>query len=257
MVNVYFDGQSGNNLFQYFLGRCIAKEKGYSLTFKYTNNQPNSVKKENDFFIFNGLKLPTHIEGVVNEKDDLLFKSHIFDWGECLKHDGSITLKGYFQNYEFYKEYKKFILKEIFKYNNINNIEQEDDSITLHLRLESYPWITPISFYINILKEKEYKVIYVVTDSPNHKHIKKLKSMFNIKVISNTPKDDFNFLCNSKNLIISQSTFAWWASFLSKAKNIYFPVINDYNSNGIWYNQPKRNIDLFVNDEERYKRIII
>lgn len=257
MVKVFFDGQAGNNLFQYFLGRCISKEKDYKMSFDYINKQNNSVKNLDGYFFFNGLKLPSVIDGESMLNNTITFESHIFDWDKSLSHNGGITLRGYFQNYGFYKNYKNFIKEEIFKYNNILNQTQEEDSITLHLRLRDYPWITPLIFYKSVLDTYNYKKIYIVTDEPNHNFVKQLKTNYDSEVISKSPKDDFNFLCNSKNLILSQSTFAWWAGFLSGAKNIYFPSVKDYNCKGIWYDSPKRNINLFVDDEIRYKKIII
>jgi hypothetical protein len=56
---------------------------------------------------------------------------------------------------------------------------------------------------------------------------------------------------------MSQSTFAWWASFISKAEIIYFPTITKESQTALWYTNPKRNIDLFVDDEDRYKKIKI
>ena len=63
MVSVVYNGQAGNNLFQYFLGRCIAKEKGYGLTGSYGVKQVNTVDLKKNILLFNGIKLPKIIEG--------------------------------------------------------------------------------------------------------------------------------------------------------------------------------------------------
>ena len=80
MVKVVYNGQAGNNLFQYFLGRCIAKEKGYAISYSYGIKQLNSVNIEKDSLNFNGIKLPKHIEGKTISKPIKKFNSHIFDW---------------------------------------------------------------------------------------------------------------------------------------------------------------------------------
>ena len=40
---------------------------------------------------------------------------------------------------------------------------------------------------------------------------------------------DFNFMLNSPNLAISQSSFSWWAAFLGFHKHIIFPFNEDIN----------------------------
>ena len=123
MVSVVYNGQAGNNLFQYFLGRCIAKEKGYSLTYSYGIKQPNTVDLKNNILLFNGIKLPKNIEGKNIRQPIKKFNKHIFDWSFVKNNESQIVLDGYFQNYGFYKKYKNFIKKEIWDNNTIFNIK--------------------------------------------------------------------------------------------------------------------------------------
>lgn len=258
MIEVVFNGQVGNNLFQYFLGRCIAKEKNYRISYKVMGNESNIVKFDDEFLIFSGIKLPKKIEGKEIHDNHRTFNDHIFNYSD-IEGDGKIILDGYFQNYLFYKKYKNFIKNEIYNYNNLfdTNFKPNPEDIVLHLRLNNYPWKININFYERILQKEIYKKIWLVTDQPNHSDIFYLKNKFDCDVISSNPQNDFIFLINSNKIVMSQSTYCWWASLLSKAETIYYPIVKNKNDSGIWFLEPWLNIDLFVDDEIRYKKIII
>jgi hypothetical protein len=259
MISIVYNGQAGNNLFQYFLGRCIAKEKEYNLTHSYGIKQFNTINLKNDILLLNGIKLPKNIKGKNVLSPIKKFNKHVFDWDFVKNTEAQIVLDGYFQNYNFYKPYKDFIREEILRHNNIFNIENKPNpkDIVLHLRLNNYPYITPIDFYINILKKEKYENAWIVSDLVTHPHIEILKEKYGCKVQNMSPESGFLFLTNAKKIIMSQSTFSWWSAFLSKAEIIYFPTIADPHKKALWYSTPQRNIDLFVDDEERYKKIKI
>lgn len=258
MVEVVFNGQVGNNLFQYFLGRCIAKEKKYKINYRLNTNESNIVRFEGDWLSFCGLKLPKNIDGNEVTENEKIFRDHIFNWSEITT-EGKITLDGYFQNYVFYKNYKNFIKNEIYFNNNLfdTQIKPNIDDIVMHLRLKNYPWKINVSFYEKILQKESYDKVWLVTDDINHPDIQFLKNKYNCNTYSSNPENDFIFLTNSNKIVMSQSTYCWWASFISKAETIYYPLVNDNNHSGIWFVKPWLNIDLFVEDEERYKKIII
>jgi hypothetical protein len=53
--------------------------------------------------------------------------------------------------------------------------------------------------------------------------VKKIKHVFNTEIQSSTPINDFIFLLNSKNILLSVSSFSYTAAFLSSAEKIFFP----------------------------------
>ena len=54
---------------------------------------------------------------------------------------------------------------------------------------------------------------------------KKLKTIYKDRIFLETKNDVFDFvnIINSKNIILSNSTYALWGSLFSSAKNVYVP----------------------------------
>lgn len=55
---------------------------------------------------------------------------------------------------------------------------------------------------------------------------------------------DFLFMTQAKRIIMSQSTFAWWAAYLSAADEIHYPLVGEW-----WGNLPRH---MLYPDEPRY-----
>lgn len=257
MINTIFAGESGNNLFQYFLSLCISHKKNYTVNFT-THERGNTFKKENEYFIFNGLKLPHTIVGKSAINNKITFDGHIFDWESVMSHNGNITLNGFFQKYDYYKPYKNLIKETIFKYNDIENYKNKPgkNDLVLHFRNYTHVKNLPLSYYEEIINEGKYDNIWLVSMEINDVMKIILEKYKNAKVRMIDNKNDFLFICNATNIAISQSTFSWWASFISKAEKIFFP--SGLNNSYLWYeNPPKERIDLFVNDEKRYIKKLI
>lgn len=79
--------------------------------------------------------------------------------------------------------------------------------------------------YFKLLER--FNDITLVTDDPRYaieNYSKLLVDKKNINILSsNDPLDDFLYMMSANNLLITNSTFSWWASELSNASNIYQP----------------------------------
>ena len=79
---------------------------------------------------------------------------------------------------------------------------------------------------------------YICTDDPKSPFLKKFEK-YNVIIhkhknalIQYDPEsglDDFKFIMSFNRIIIAQSTFSWWAAFLSKANEIFIPITNQGN----------------------------
>lgn len=235
----------GNRLFKYCWAREIAERKGFHFIPDPIDGFPETYKTLHGEKIFeNELIIPPSTQS--------------FNMNELYDHSGKILIHGYPQRYEFYSFNKNNILKWLTIENEeIYDFPDEDD-IVLHVRLGdymNYGWNMSIEYYKSILKREKYKNAYIITDDPNNQEIYKLidygcivkdNSMFGLmKTMA-----DFVFAKKAKKIIISPSTFSWWAAFLGVG-TVYFPCIS-YP----WVKSPGINeIDLRVLDDPRYKFI--
>ena len=78
--------------------------------------------------------------------------------------------------------------------------------------------------------------MFLVTDEPNSPDALKFQQYYNADIFSTSTiktlddrannivetLNDFNFIRSFEKILFSNSTFAWWASVLSEAKEIYF-----------------------------------
>ena len=76
----------------------------------------------------------------------------------------------------------------------------------------------PESFYLNALQEvknlDDYKILLVTDDIENA--ATRLPGIKNKLIISDSEIMDFQLLMHADKLIISNSSFSWWAAYLNK-----------------------------------------
>ena len=181
--------------------------------------------------------------------------TQIFDMKKIYNHLGKIVVSGYSQRYEHYSHNKENIKKWLtIEDEKLYEVPDPDD-IVVNIRLGDYVnlgWDLPFEYYEEMLKKEEYKNAYIICDQPQNPKLNKLISMgCAIKDNNNYGNKkyiaDFVFVKNSKKLIIANSTFSWWAAFLSDAK-VYYPCIKFP-----WLPNPSKNeVNLEVTDEDRY-----
>jgi len=167
-----------------------------------------------------------------------------------------IILDGFFQRYEYFRAYKKVIQNEWLRMDNRYAVGQND--LSIHIRAgdlwcedspapvhPDYPAL-PFSYYQKIIEEGKWEKIHIVTESKDDPMVLKLSRLFGAQVRSGSVEEDFCFLRSSKNIVLSVSTFSWWAAWLSEAVRIDLPVA------GIWNPEVRPEVDLRVSDEDRY-----
>lgn len=111
---------------------------------------------------------------------------------------------------------------------NVNSL----DCITLHVRGTDYSvdWQLPLKYYIMSLdqfEEQNVKKLIVITDDIDYSRnlCHPLEKSYQIQYVSNSTNNDFLLLKLSKQLIIANSTFSWWAAYLNtSAEKIISPM---------------------------------
>ena len=153
-----------------------------------------------------------------------------------------LFLDGYFnQNWSFSELNSLFSILELKKI-NLNNaqLNLSNQNVVIHIRGGDFLSIKKLNickfdYYKNSIEyciSRGSKNFMVICEDQIYgkKLIKELKNYFNdlqISILkSDSIKNDFNIIRSSKLAILSNSTFSWWASFLSNSKKEFLVPSN-------------------------------
>ena len=252
MVEVIYDGNLGNNLFQYCFGRVLATQLGYKLAAVPLPGFPRTHDKVegHDYSRRNVLTLR-------GQKPDLTGVMA----GDVPRH---LVLTGYFQRYEYYEPYATRI-REWLMVEDHDDTKIDPDHVVLSIRRgrDYIPrYGLPLSYYEAALSSMRYNRVFICTNEPNDPFIRYLQRKYRAEVRAGSFQggrrqpdywtgalDNLTFIRRFSKIVISNSSFAWWAAFLSDADQIVFPR----PATGMWSSTDpvSKDISLEVN-ESRY-----
>lgn len=233
MIHIQYPGRFGNNLTAYCFARILSEitEVGmvkYSQGMPFENQEyfPNAIYKSGRI-----LQNPIMFRETDSNPDDLLDRAL-----NILNRRQGIILNVYAQNWKYYMPYRDKI-KEWLKIDekkmdlNISNISIPNDAWVMHLRREDYLESgsqLSIRYYEKILKEyiPEGSPVYVI-GKDIEPHIKKKFEDMGIDTSylgKHGGIEDFVFMERFKNIVGSNSTFSFWAQFLSDAVKLFVPL---------------------------------
>lgn len=247
MVKTELIGGIGNNMFQYAIAYIYAYKKNYNLLatdlYKLQQYFPNVITVTDKITNPNNiLELGYNsIEKTIQYIDTNLIEQHT----------GGLHFNGFFQKIKYYKDHIK-ILKKVFEYNDSYHKKPNNNDLVIHIRFGDYiqmNWFLHPEIFIKIIKK--FKIKYdkciIVTDEPNNPLLTLFIGLENVSIVNQTLLEDFTMLRCAKQIIISQSTFSWWATFLGNPEKVYVPLSTTY-SNLPWQFYPKKDeIDLITN----------
>jgi len=236
MVTIKYNGRTGNKLFSYCFARILAIK--------------NNLKLETEWPDQDFLKTTPHEPGEIYDKPvvkirDLYWDDHQKDHLANNYRKHRVYCDGFFQNCRYYNNNKELV-KTFFELPPIK--KRSSNEIVAHWRIGDYHEVRPKGsptgsvirqdWYTTILMHKlkfniKKNKLYIVTDSPNDKLMHKLHR-FRPEIIHQSPKDDFNFIRQFDNIICGNSSFSWFAAYLSDAKKIF--------TFSRWINEPHKNI---------------
>jgi hypothetical protein len=103
-----------------------------------------------------------------------------------------------------------------------------EDHVGIHLRLADYHEIPGLvkepSVYFGVLDKLEASEIILVTDDPSDPYLRAFRERYrHLRVVSGSAKSDFELLMSMSTLVVSNSTFSWWAAYLGGASRVFVP----------------------------------
>jgi hypothetical protein len=252
MISVYLNGRLGNNLFQYVFCR-IASLKNNCNFFIPKNSEESKTFYSHFSHKFNkSFEMPCESNPHFWTGEKLFNVDYGFNDGNIIKFVEDINIENvtdgtllvdFYQSDSYMLEYRDTIINEWFKFNDTVKSESKtllekyniDEYCYIHLRGTDYKTIhqyyLPIDYYLNAINYiKNFKPdikLLIITDD-----IDEAKRMFpEDEVVSNSTEIDFYLISQSKYKIIPNSSFSWWASWLSKKNEITVAPNNWFNYN--------------------------
>ena len=237
MIEVRYRMRFGNNLFQYCFGRILAEELGYELAADPLPGFPNTSH---------------HVSGNRYLKPTVRLTGHVTDLSEILSDRSKrhIILDGYFQRYEHYRNYKSRIRND-WLITNLSSYPINTKDVVLCVRRGDYVPLhaLPFSYYHDAIRLLHPRRVYICSDEPHDPFVKLLVWRYRAELIPPDPMQNLEFIKSFRKIVISNSTFCWWAAFLSHGTEIIAPI----PVQGFW--GPNYKNSLRVYDEPRYRYI--
>lgn len=228
VFNNFNQGRLGNQLF--FVAGTIGIAKNNNTTYGFTSNMSHSGIDYQSIF-----KNPLPITNIIPNKQ---YHQEQFCYSD-IKINDDVELVGYFQSEKFFKHCEDLIIKQFEFKNDVVEFVKDQypeivDNCSIHIRRGDYvnqpnhhP-VTPIEYYYKILDDisSEYDNIFIFSDDEEwvKNEFKGEKYIFP-KFKDNNDIYSFVLMSLSKDNIICNSTYSWWAAWLNKNKNkkIYSP----------------------------------
>lgn len=138
--------------------------------------------------------------------------------------DNNYDIHGYWQNENYFLKYEEQIRKDF----HIDPIISDDNSVTIQVRRGDYvnnprfEYCT-IEWYEKAINYYGIKNLNIISDDPYWCNW--AFSKYKPNIIVGNEEEHLRYMIGSKNLIISNSTFAWWGAWLSKSKNVIYPDV--------------------------------
>ncbi len=234
MIRTRLIGQLGNQLFTYVIGKILAVKTGmrYDPPTEFLDKTGGHVKWSADPI---WRMLPT-------DGRECAGKPHVISTGQwydldSLSNEVPLYIEyGYFQNYGLIRNWKAQIREEWLKIPTHRFVETRDDTVYMHVRRTDY--CRPISECLHCgiastIQEfrdcmnefPECSRVVVCTDGPDDAFFDDFNQVCTDWSFSGGKWDeDFLLLASAKHLVLSQSTFSWWAGFLGRAEKIVCSV---------------------------------
>jgi len=259
MIITNLKGGTGNQMFQYALGRHLAFKNNDTLKLDVTNlsiaSEVGNIYRPFALEAFNVKKEIATSEETQNIKYPYGILSKIWIWfsfkilkkfnvlfnPSILNLKGDIYLDGYWQSPKYFEKIREVLLEEFtlnsalsFDASNLEKTISETIAVSLHVRRGDYVknpqvlkefGICSIDYYKRAIKHIEDSV-----DSPTYfvfsddlawvkKNLPVGEKVVYIQGENITDTEELTLMSKCKHNIIANSTFSWWGAWLNQNSN--------------------------------------
>jgi len=244
MITGRYIGRLGNNMFQYATYYAISRKTNYLLKSPFIKDFPNTstVFGEKSYETEKKYRIPCKF-------------NYMVDYSKLnLDPQQTIESIGHWENIYNFNEYKEEIKiifdlphfpEEDYKYFIINrkkniyeNIPLEQpigkDDLVISLRLGDFlrpnvktnpPYnVLLYNYFKIILRNIKHNRLFITSDEPFNPFVNEFRDHNPIIIENESAIKTMSFVTKFNKIAISQSTFSWWAAYLSEAEEVYSPI---------------------------------
>ncbi len=266
MIFTKFIGGLGNQMFIYAFGYMLEKKYGIEVVFdeSFYDNRPGH---EHKFHMFNygsidnkcfmSYKPKTKVGRVIHHflhdvkkkiiVNEVIKQKDSIEFIDITPHKTNVMYEGYWQNPRYFDEYRYEIVSQLQLRSVSNDLRKAIDLIkdnnycAIHIRRGDYSTfygnsILPIQYYtiaIERMKRKipNVKFLLFSDDIEACKEYFTEQSIFFISDLGRfSDEEELEIMRNCDSFIIANSSFSWWAAYLSLSPNVICPLYKRWNS---------------------------
>jgi hypothetical protein len=261
MVHLQMNGYIADNLFQYAAARLVAERLGFGLEISHSNLHPETNVPQLEALLEACADAPLSLPGQCHS-GPLDYSAHLgrqgFD-GYDLDLDAlvarrdprRIEMRGYYQRYALFRPHKARLRSWFAMRPDDQGYAVTPDDLVVHVRrgdLLVFGLAMSLRYYSDLLARLPLQRLFVVGCGLDTE-VRSLFAPYDPVYVEGEPVEDFRFMLAFDRLVLSNSGFAWWAGFLSGAREIHAPRMGH---NTLTDHAKARQVDLEVDDEPRY-----
>lgn len=263
-LEIGYNGRFGNQIFQFAALLGIAKKNGYDAKIPISNLVNHRIQRTMDGVSFNARFELTDIFDIDNSvfTDNIsIFQQKIEDHfhfqDDFFQIDDFTNIHGYFQTQRYFEHCDDLIRKNLTIKKEILDKAKEflpktdKEIVSIHIRRGDYTHPNPfhpvngeeyVNLALNTFSENEKYHFLVISDDKDWcKKVWSNKKDFTISE-SDNHFIDFSMMTLCDHHIISNSSFSWWASYLSSnsdkkivaPKNWFGPGLSQHNTKDLY-----------------------
>jgi hypothetical protein len=224
MVSAYLMGGLGNMMFQIATADTLAKRNNDVSVFSTMGYYPHKSVLEYKDNIFSKVSF-------VNVLPSLsAYREQGFLYNE-IPYEKDMILHGYFQSEKYIDKSDLFVNEEIYSSLKERYKEILPNSIGIHVRRgdylnqQQYHPILPVEYYNNAIERitRDYKVNNILVFSDDIPWCKEQFGTGYYYIENNKDYEDLYLMSLCTHQVIANSSFSWWATFLSDTGMKIFP----------------------------------
>ena len=212
MVEVRYKARLGNNLFQYCLGRIIAERLGFALAASPLEGFPHTAQI---------------VDGARHSAPEQVLSGQRIDIDAILndRRPRRIILDGWFQRYEYYRPFRDQI-RHWLRFDPAIAAPPKAPDVVLHVRRMDYVqlgWALPFAFYDDALRQlRPVGDVWILTDDVHDPFFRRFAE-WRPNFARGTALEGLRLMTAARRMVMSQSTFSWWPTFLGDPDTVVCP----------------------------------